>query len=214
MDITARKAAEERQRLLLNELNHRVKNTLAIVQGLAQQSFRRQGDPQRARAAFEARLTALAAAHNLLTRNSWEPAFIAEVVEASLTAALGSDVERVDFAGPELKVPPQTAVSIALALHELSTNAIKYGALSEPGGTVRIRWETRFEGEQARFSLVWTERGGPPVRPPEARGFGSRMIEHGLAADLGGQAQLNFEPEGVVYTIDAPLPVERETADA
>lgn len=206
LDITARKKSEERQRLLVNELNHRVKNTLAIVQGLAQQSFRRKGDPDRARAAFEARLSALSGAHNLLTRNSWEPASITDVVEGALLATVGEDADRVDRSGPQLRVPPQTAVSIALALHELSTNAIKYGALSEPGGRIRIRWETYSDQERLRFRLVWTERGGPPVRPPQSRGFGSRMIEHGLASDLGGTAALSFEPEGVVYTIDAPLP--------
>ncbi len=208
LDITARKQAEERQRLLVNELNHRVKNTLAIVQGLAQQSFRRRGDPDRARAAFEARLAALSAAHSLLTRNSWEPAFIGELVDACLAAALGEDSLRIRRAGPVVKAPPQTSVSIVLALHELSTNALKYGALSSPEGRVDLEWEVYRAGEEDRFRMVWTERGGPPVRPPESRGFGSRMIEHGLTADLGGTAILSFEAEGVVYTVDAPLPVD------
>jgi PAS domain S-box-containing protein len=206
MDITERKKAEERQRLLVSELDHRVKNTLAIVQGLAQQSFRGQSDPDRGRAAFEARLAALAAAHNLLTRNSWTATSMGDLVESCLAAPLGDQAARVALQGPAVQIAPQTAVSIALALHELCTNALKYGALSAPDGRVEVRWAVHEGEEQRRFRLHWRERGGPPVAPPASRGFGSRMIERGLAAELGGHSSLTFDPAGVEYEIDAPLP--------
>ena len=206
IDITERKRAEDRQLLLINELNHRVKNTLAIVQGLAQQSFRSEASPEDARANFEARLAALSAAHNLLTQQNWEAAALSHILRASVAATAGADIARVSFEGPELLLAPQTAVSVTMAVHELCTNAIKYGALSNETGHVEVRWAIVTEGDGGRLRLTWRERGGPPVSPPKKRGFGTRMIERGLSAELRGAVTLSFEPEGLICTIDASLP--------
>ncbi|MDP8995228.1 MAG: PAS domain S-box protein, partial [Pseudomonadota bacterium] len=139
-DITERRRSEEHQHLLINELNHRVKNTLAIVQALAQQSFRGAAAPEEEKAAFSARLQALAAAHNLLTLQSWQPIALGRIAEATVAAACGADAGRVEISGPEVVLPAQTAVSAAMALHELTTNAIKYGALSNETGRVTFAW--------------------------------------------------------------------------
>jgi PAS domain S-box-containing protein len=201
VDLTERKRFEEHQRLLIDELNHRVKNTLAIVQGLAQQSFRDEGSAQGGRGVFEARLAALAAAHNVLTRESWAPVRVDEVVTTALSP-FDEGLARTVINGPDLRIPPKTAVSLALALHELGTNAVKYGALSSASGRIEIRWSV----EEQRLSLVWRETGGPRVEAPRRRGFGTRMIERGLAAELDGDVVIDFRPEGVVCTVDAPLP--------
>jgi PAS domain S-box-containing protein len=198
-DVGERKRAEQHQRLLINELNHRVKNTLAIVQGIAQQTFK--GSEAQARAAFEGRLAALAAAHNILTDRHWEAAPFRRVVENAVTA-LGIEPARVAIDGPDIALPPKTAISIAMAIHELATNALKYGSLSTPAGRVALRWTLLGD----RLALAWRERDGPPVAAPKARGFGTRMIERGLAAELGGDVAIDFRPDGLVCTIDAPLP--------
>jgi two-component sensor histidine kinase len=201
IDVTDRRRAEEHQRLLVNELNHRVKNTLAIVQGIAQQTFKGVDGVAEAKAAFEGRLAALSAAHNLLTRESWESASIAQVVEDAIRP-YGGLPGHASADGPDLKLNPKMAVSLALALHELGTNAAKYGALSSPEGRVEIAWRV----EDDRLKLVWRETGGPVVSAPDRRGFGTRMIERGLASDLDGTARIDFRREGVVCTVEAPLP--------
>lgn len=200
LDITERKRAEEHQHLLINELNHRVKNTLAIIQGIAVQTFRGTAATPEARAAFEGRLEALAGAHDLLTRGNWESAALEDIIERAI-APFDANMARVSIEGPELRLQPKTAVSVALALHELATNALKYGALSTPAGHVDIRWQIAGE----RLHLDWRERGGPPVRPPSRRGFGTRMIERGLATELRGTVRIDFQPDGVLCTIDAPV---------
>lgn len=197
LDITDRKKDEEHQRLLVHELNHRVKNTLAVVQALAHQTFAGSPDAGR-RKAFEGRLAALASAHNLLTRESWEAASLRDVV-ASAAAPCDPGGERFSMDGPDMRVPPRVAVALALAVHELCTNAVKYGALSNDEGRVAIRWGI----ESGRLRLTWTERGGPPVAPPSHRGFGSRMLERALASELEGVVTLDFFPEGLRCTIDA-----------
>ncbi|MBA2919159.1 PAS domain S-box protein [Sphingomonas sp. MAH-20] len=199
LDITDRKRDEEHQRLLLHELNHRVKNTLAVVQALAHQSFAGSRDRAR-REAFEGRLAALAAAHNLLTRESWEPASIIEVIR-SAAAACDPNRRRLQLRGPDIRVPPKMAVTLALAVHELCTNAVKYGALSNDSGQVAISWKI----DDGRLRLVWTETGGPRVAPPRRRGFGSMMLERALASELVGSVKLDFAPAGLCCTIDAPV---------
>jgi len=199
-DVTERRRAEERQRLLVNELNHRVKNTLALVQGLALQSFKDGRDMAEARDAFQHRLAALAAAHDLLTRESWEGATLDRVVAEALGHHNESE-PRILWEGPAVTVNPKAAVSLVMALHELSTNAHKYGALSVQEGRVTLRWSV----EGARLLIEWRERGGPAVQAPERRGFGFRMIERALAADLSGGATINFEATGLVCRIDASL---------
>lgn len=191
--------SERHLRLMVDELNHRVKNTLAIVQGLAQQSFRGGGVSADVRSSFEGRLAALAAAHDLLTRKNWEGAGLRDLVVA-VTAAHCR--ERVAIDGPPIHLPPKLAVTLALALHELCTNAVKYGALSAPGGRVGVEW-TRAED---RLALRWEESGGPRVEAPRRRGFGTRMIERALASETGGDAKLHFRPKGLVCEIEAALP--------
>jgi len=198
LDVTDRKRAEKHQRLLIDELDHRVKNLLAIVSGVAQQTLK--GVDPEVRRAFEGRLGALSAAHNLLTRRSWESAPIDAVIADTLAAVAPAREVAVD--GPRVLLPPKTAVSLAMAVHELATNALKYGGLSVREGSVSVRW-TIGEG---RLRLEWREDGGPAVETPKHRGFGTRMIERALAAELGGDVRIDFRPEGVVCTIDAPLP--------
>lgn len=209
LDITERKEAEEHRKLLIDELNHRVKNTLAIVQGLAQQTFRGEGVSPVARNAFEGRLAALASAHNLLTRGNWEKAFLHEIADEAI-GGCGPARSRISLDGPPVMLEPKQAGTIAMALHELCTNAMKYGALSNGTGTVAFAWR-RSGGPDPRLRLVWRESGGPAVSPPKRRGFGSRMIEQALAQDLQGDVAMDFMPDGLVCTIDAPLP-ERHRA--
>jgi PAS domain S-box-containing protein len=204
-DVTEAKRAETHLRLLIDELNHRVKNTLAIVQGVAQQSFKGATDPAIARQAFEGRLAALSEAHNLLTREHWGAVSMAQII-GDAVAPHGGDAGRFELEGPDLPILPKTAISLALAVHELATNAVKHGALSVPEGHVAIRWARARDNGGARLSLVWEERDGPMVLTPTRRGFGTRMIERGLAAELGGTARIDFRPEGLVCTVDAPLP--------
>ena len=199
-DVSQRKQAEEHQRLLINELNHRVKNTLAIVQGLAQQSFKGHQVPEHVRRAFDGRLAALSAAHNILTDHNWEAASLIQIIDGTI-APHRTRLERIVAEGPDIQIPPKTAVSLALALHELATNAAKYGALSAAAGRIEIRWRD----EDGHLRLVWRESGGPTVEPPTKRGFGTRMLERGLAADLGGTATLDFDPAGLICEIEASL---------
>jgi two-component sensor histidine kinase len=194
-DVTERHRYEDHLKLLLNELNHRVKNTLAIVQSIAALTLK--DIDAGARAAFEERLLTLSAVHSLLTDESWQGASIASVVGASLRTAR----ERVSFGGDDLQLKPKSAVALSMALNELGTNALKYGALSSEHGTVAVHWTT----DSGRFRLRWEETGGPTVAEPSRRGFGSRLIERGLAAELQGEVRIDWRPEGVVCTIDAPL---------
>lgn len=203
--VIERRRTEAHLRLLVNELNHRVKNTLTIVQSIAAQTLRGTEAGREAQQAFESRLAALAAAHDLLTTERWQSTALRQVIEQAGTGC-GAEAERLSIEGPDVRLQPRTAVSVAMAIHELCTNAVKYGALSREGGTVSIRWEAAAEPGGERLRLVWRESGGPPVAPPDRRGFGTRMIERGLAADLGGTARIDFAPEGVTCTIDAPLP--------
>jgi PAS domain S-box-containing protein len=196
-DVTERRAFEARQTLLINELNHRVKNTLALVQAIAHQSFGRDTDIMTAQDHFLARIRMLADAHDLLTREQWEGVTLAELVRAA-TAPLAAD--RIEMSGDILVVTPKAAVALAMALHELGTNAVKYGALSVPGGRLAITWRADVD----RLHLDWREHGGPPVVMPERRGFGVRMIERALASDLGGQVKVDFDSSGVHCAIDAP----------
>ncbi|HVZ51133.1 MAG TPA: PAS domain S-box protein [Pseudolabrys sp.] len=206
-DITERKAAERRQRLLVDELNHRVKNTLATVQSLAAQTARGMESPQDFRDRFEGRLIALSKAHDQLTEHHWENADLREVLSASLAPYAGTGPQRVVLRGEDLLLRPRAVVTLAMAVHELTTNAAKYGALSRPGGSVEVRWRPALseDGQRELLKIDWIERGGPPVAAPRQRGFGTRLIEGSIAAELGGQARLLFEPEGLRCEIVVPL---------
>jgi PAS domain S-box-containing protein len=203
VDVSARKQSEERQQLLINELNHRVRNTLVTVQSIAAHSFRHESASP-ARAWFESRLMALSRAHDILMRESWEGAALHDVVQQAV-APLG-DRERIRFQidGPALRVRAGVALALAMALHELCTNAAKYGALRGPSGRVAIGWEVQ-PGDGGRLRLRWVESDGPPVGAPRRKGFGSRLIERGLARELGGAVSLSFEPKGVVCEIEVPF---------
>jgi PAS domain S-box-containing protein len=201
MDMTEIKAAEARQRLLINELNHRVKNTLASIQSIARQTLRPDETPIHVRERLIDRLLAMSAAHDVLTRESWEGAAIDEIVRQGLRPFVDeNDPDRITVGGPNLRVDANTALSLALAVHELATNAVKYGALSTLTGKVVVAWE---RSENDRAVIRWKEVDGPPVQPPGRKGFGTRLLDGGLAADLGGHPKLVFAPDGV----EARLPV-------
>lgn len=206
VDVTAREEAEKARELLVAELNHRVKNTLAIVQGIALQTFRSDSSPREARRAFEGRLIALARAHNLLTQANWEEASLEELASLTLQAQ-GVNGTRVAIGGPPISLPPKEAVSVSLALHELSTNAIKYGALSNDTGRVDVTWE-RIEGVQPQLRMRWRETGGPPVQAPTHAGFGSFLLQRTLGQDLNGKVMVNFDPQGVICMVEAPIRTE------
>ena len=201
IDITARKRADERQRLLINELNHRVKNTLATVQSIAAQSFR--DTAREAQRSFESRLIALSRAHDVLTRETWSGAELHRIVEEVLEPLERPGAPRFSVSGPKLLLLPQTALALAMALHELATNATKYGALSSESGGVAISWSV--SDEPPRLLLRWREQGGPPVTAPSRRGFGSRLIEQGLPRELDGAVRLTYAPDGLRCEIEAPL---------
>ncbi len=198
-DVTDLKNAEAHRELLINELNHRVKNTLTMVQAIATQTFK--GVDAGAREDFEQRLLTLSNVHSLLTDESWDSAELHAVIRASLRPHLGGARERLGFQGPNLRLRPKGAVALSMALHELGTNALKYGALSVEGGSVSLGWTI----DSGRFRLRWQERGGPSVTRPTQTGFGSRMIERGLSAELQGEVRIDFRADGVACTIDAPL---------
>lgn len=205
-DVTDQVEAEEGQRLLINELNHRVKNTLAIVQALATQSFRELEGSEGARQTLDARLHALAAAHGLLTSSSWEAAPLDETIRSAAEATAGANVARIYREGPDLELGPQTAVSLAMIVHELTTNAIKYGALSVPDGRVDIHWavEERDVGKR-QLAINWVERGGPPAVEPNRRGFGTRLVKRGLSSDRRSSAEMRFTPQGFEYRVTMEL---------
>ena len=214
LDITARKQAEERQRLLVDELNHRVKNTLATVQSIAIQTRRVTDTAAGFEAAFLARLGALARVHDLLSRIAWEGASLADVARQTLAPylAAGDQTERVTLDGPAVKLGPNAAVTLTMAFHELATNAAKYGALSTPAGRVSVRWSADDAVPPSLLEIEWREEGGPPVIPPERRGFGSRFIERGLAREFDGQVELDFAPEGVCCRMKMPLSLKLRMA--
>jgi len=202
IDISERQRADAQRELLLAELNHRVKNTLAVVQSLAHQTFRNVDAPE-AKGAFEGRLLALAAAHNLLTQSNWESAAMADVASDTLQAE-GVNRDRVVLSGPRVLLAPRAALAIAMALHELGTNALKYGALSNETGRVRLAWSVA-DGPPRMLRLEWREEGGPPVAAPTRRGFGSVLLERSLAHDLDGKVTSDFHSDGLVCVIEPPL---------
>jgi PAS domain S-box-containing protein len=202
-DITARREAEERQKLLIDELNHRVKNTLATVQSLAMQTARNVASQDEFREAFEGRLLALSHAHDQLTYGHWQSADL----RALVLAAVGPYVSKNDqilAQGEAVTLAPRAALTLSLALHELTTNAVKYGALSASGGRIETLWGLRGD-ETPVLHIEWQEHGGPPVEAPTRQGFGSRFIAHSIASELKGKTRLHYEPSGLRCTIEIPL---------
>ncbi|MBY3179530.1 PAS domain S-box protein [Rhizobium leguminosarum] len=202
-DITARKEAERIQEILIGELNHRVKNILATVAAIARQTFAGAQDVEASRAAFDARLQSLARAHDLLTHSNWEAASLRTVISDALSAY---PAERLDISGPDVSISPKAVVAIALIVHELATNAAKYGALSAEAGKVSISWKLEASPDPY-LTLLWSESGGPPVALPSRRGFGSRLIEAMSSGQLRGHASLAYDGSGVRCLIRAPLEV-------
>lgn len=202
-DIGERKRAQEVQRLLVDELSHRIKNTLATVQAIAQQTLRHAPDQATFVQSFNGRIQALARAHGLLTGNSFQSAEIGEIAREQL-AIEGWDSSRVHWRGPALHLPAQPALHLSLVLHELGTNARKHGALSTNRGRVDIRWSVDRQTTPPMLRLTWEESGGPKVEPPSRRGFGSTLIERSLLAH-GGVVNLSFAPSGFTCTLALPL---------
>jgi two-component sensor histidine kinase len=189
--------------LLVEELNHRVKNTLAILQAIAAQTFRSATRTEREK--FEGRLGALAEAHNLLSQEKWQGAELADVIARVLQPYRLSNPERVRMSGPKVPLSPRLAVVLSMIVHEIATNAAKYGALSNDSGVVSLEWEVLEHDAARKLRMIWTETGGPPVTAPVQRGFGSRLIERSARDQLGGDATVDFLPRGVVYTVSCAL---------
>jgi PAS domain S-box-containing protein len=202
LDITERKRAEDRQKLLLDELNHRVKNTLATVQSIAMQTRRNATGPQDFNDAFDARLAALANAHDLLTRTSWQGVSLSDMVKLTLQPYANNEIE---VAGPAVLMGPNAAVTLNMAFHELATNAAKYGALSREGGSVDVNWSVDRNAQPPAICVEWSEARGPLVQPPVRRGFGSRVLEQGIARELGGAVSLDYRPAGLKCRMTIPL---------
>lgn len=202
-DITELKRSEEQHRLLALELNHRIKNVLAMVQAIASQTFRATSDPVEAKAAFIDRLGALGSAQDLLTQTTLTGARMADIVAYAFRPH-GRE-SQVTATGPDVDLSPRCALAMSLALHELTTNAIKYGALSADGGRVAVHWTVTPGEDETGFILTWTESGGPPVAPPTRTGFGSGMIQRALSGYVGGATTLTYDPTGVVFTLTTTL---------
>jgi len=199
-DITARKEAEQLQAVLVGELHHRVKNVFATVTAIARQTFSKEIEAQQAVAAFEARLSAMAHAHDLLAQGDWQRAELAAVVGQAVAPYPS---ERFDISGPPVLLHQKAVASLSLALHELGTNAAKYGALSVPTGIVSIKWN--YDMDTGSLQFRWQESGGPDVAIPTRRGFGSRLVERLLAAEMNGKSTIIYDPGGVICQIEAVL---------
>jgi PAS domain S-box-containing protein len=195
----ARRHAEARRELLVAELNHRVKNTLSVVQAISNQTFR--GTDQEARTAFEGRLMALARSHDLLTKSDWRSVSLQQVAAMSVQDA---EEARASVDGPAILLPPAQAVAVGMILHELFTNALKYGALSNDGGRVAVRWMPDRKAPDA-IQISWQEDGGPLVSMPLRRGFGSILVERMVRSELEGDVEMDFRPQGLACRIKARL---------
>ena len=198
-DVTELRRWEEAQRLLVGELNHRVKNMLAIVQSTARQTQRTTSSVEAFNEAFEQRIHAIAGAHGILTRRNWSGAELGELAREALASFSGDGDAQVRIEGPEVDLRPDATISFAMALHELATNALKHGALSRPEGRVDVRWRLE-AGDRVFFE--WVESGGPEVTPPARRGFGSRLLERGIAVELDGDVPLEFLRDGLHCTME------------
>jgi PAS domain S-box-containing protein len=208
VDLTEHKEDEAQSKMLIDELNHRVKNTLSTVQSIVWQTLRTPSDPKVIRESIESRLVALSRSHDLLTREKWESAGLLDIVHDALEpfGVSGGRADRIAIMGENIRFPPKSALALGIAFNELATNAVKYGALSNAAGSILIEWtmETTPAGQQ--LLLNWREKDGPPVAPPAHKGFGSRVIERGLAHELEGTIHLDYRPDGLVCTMDIPLP--------
>jgi two-component sensor histidine kinase len=202
IDAEQRQAADKLQKLILGELHHRVKNTLAMVSAIASQSFRAAPSIEHGQKAMEGRLAALGRAHDLLMQVSWADASLTHTLSSATEPYDGQGDRRFHFNGPDIRITSAAVIALAMTFNELCTNTTKFGALSVPAGRVEIAWT--IDELKQRLRLVWTERGGPAVEPPSRRSFGTRMMES-LGQQLTGRVQLAYQPGGFIYSLDVPL---------
>jgi two-component sensor histidine kinase len=202
IDAKEREAADKLQKLILEELHHRIKNTLATVTAIASQSLRTATSIEHGQQAIEGRLIALGRAHDLLLQVSWANASLVDTVGGAIKPYESPEAARFSIDGPDIGITSSAVIALALTLNELCTNTTKFGALSVPNGRINIAW--RIDEQAQRLKLTWTETGGPAVEAPTRRSFGTRMME-ALGRQLNGQVQLAYQPTGFVYTLDAPL---------
>jgi two-component sensor histidine kinase/CheY-like chemotaxis protein len=202
IDAKEREAADKLQKLILGELHHRIKNTLATVSAIASQSFRAATSIEHGQQAMEGRLVALGRAHDLLMQISWSNASLTQTLSGATEPYDSQGARRFHFNGPDIRITSGAVIALAMTLNELCTNTTKFGALSTAAGRVEISWT--IDNEKQRLRLTWTERGGPPVQRPTRRSFGTRMMES-LGQQLNGQVRLTYDPSGFVYFLDVPL---------
>ena len=209
VDTTHHQRARQNAAMLIDELNHRVKNTLATVQSIVTQAVRNSADPAVIRESIETRIAALSRSHDLLGREKWDGAGLRDLIGEALAPFSVTDgrAERFTIEGENIRLSPKAALALGIAFNELATNAVKFGALSNETGTIAIRWTLEQRSDGRWLSLQWREKDGPRVAPPTERGFGSRVVEKGLAHELDGQVNLEYAPGGVVCTIDVPAPL-------
>lgn len=206
VDLTRHKNELIQSKMLIDELNHRVKNTLSTVQSIVWQALRTVSDPASIREAIESRLLALSRSHDLLTREKWKSARLNDIVHDALEpfGIADGNAERIVINGMNVRFPPKAALAFGIAFNELATNAVKYGALANATGSILIEWTIEPSAQGDRLILIWKEKDGPTISPPTRKGFGSRMIEQGLALELEGTALLDYTPEGLVCTMNFP----------
>ncbi len=209
VDLTKHRQEQAESEKLIDELNHRVKNTLSTVQSIIFQALRNSSDPVVIQESIEARLFALSRSHDLLSRENWKSGGLVDLLKEILEPFGVSDgrSERFVIEGEDIRLPPKATLALGIAFHELATNAVKYGAFSNETGTILIAWKLELTPQGDRLILHWREKDGPPVTPPARRGFGSQVIERGLAHELGGVVRLEYPAEGVRCTIDIPAPL-------
>ncbi|MCA1660884.1 MAG: PAS domain-containing protein [Novosphingobium sp.] len=208
VDTTRHQRARENAALLIDELNHRVKNTLATVQSIVTQAVRSASDPESVRESIETRIVALSRSHDLLGREKWDGAGLHDLVREAMAPFRVTEgrAERFTIEGENIRLSPRATLALGIAFNELATNAVKYGAFSNEAGTVSIKWTLEANSDGRWLYLHWREKGGPRVKPPMRKGFGSRVIEQGLPHELGGTVDLDYRPEGIVCTIEVPAP--------
>ena len=206
VDLTKHKRAQAHDDMLINELNHRVKNTLATVQSIVWQALRKSTDAKVIGESVQGRLSALSRSHDLLARENWTGGGLLDIVIDALKrfGVSGALAERLVIGGDNIRLSPKVTLALGIAFNELATNAMKYGAFSNEAGSIEITWTAVPSRNGDRLILNWKEKGGPPVSPPARKGFRLQVIERGLAQELDGSVNLDFQPTGLICTLDFP----------
>ncbi len=208
VDSTRYQIAQRNAAMLIDELNHRVKNTLATVQSIVSRAVRNAPDMQTVQESIETRIAALSRSHDLLGREKWDGACLDDLIREALApfSVAEGQAKRFKISGEDIRLSPKATLALGIAFNELATNAVKYGAFSNEAGTVSVKWTLETEADGRWLCLHWRESDGPTVKPPTRKGFGSRVIEQGLAHELNGKVKLDYLPEGIVCAIDVPAP--------